>query len=634
MMASVETYLRQGQRQLRRWLRDPRFRLGLKILALWAGGFFLSAAALRDSPQPLAMGLVCTFPGWQGAVIALGSIVGYPVFWGKAGLQGLVWSVGALGLGSLFRKETDSFRQGTLRCAMAAFWVSAVGLGFQLFLADDTPITIYLLRIALGAAGCALFPHVVQHRDAIGQWVVGGVGVLALAGVTPLPYLGLGYAAAACLAVSGAFPAAALAGLGLDLARVTPVPMGAVLCIAYFARLIPIRSKLVRYGAPGAACLLVMAVCGIWDFTTLPGLVLGGAMGLLLPAKPELQHRRGETGLAQVRLEVTAGILAQTQQLLLEVPERPIDEEALLNKAIDRSCGTCSARGACLDRQRLTVGMLHDPTLFQCRKPGRIRSELQRSQEQLKAMKADRQRQSQYRWAVIQQYQFLADYLRGLADQLPRRGERILARFRIEVSARSMARERANGDACMAFTGAGCKYYVLLCDGMGTGLGAAEEARSTSELLRKMLTAGMPAEYAFRSVNSILALRGQAGAVTLDLAEIRLDSGRVTLYKWGAAPSWVLRKSGAEKTGTATPPPGISVTEGRESVVKLSLRRGEVLILLSDGVKAGEVLRRERMAPDTPPGELAERILALGAASGEDDATAVVIRLRPGSLGP
>ena len=116
----------------------------------------------------------------------------------------------------------------------------------------------------------------------------------------------------------------------------------------------------------------------------------------------------------------------------------------------------------------------------------------------------------------------------------------------------------------------------------------------------------------------------------MDLAEIRLDSGRVTLYKWGACASWILRKNRIEKAGTATLPPGMSVKEGREEVVRLSLRRGETLILLSDGIEAGEALCREVLAPELPPGELAERILER--ASGEDDATVAVIRLRPGSL--
>jgi stage II sporulation protein E len=167
---------------------------------------------------------------------------------------------------------------------------------------------------------------------------------------------------------------------------------------------------------------------------------------------------------------------------------------------------------------------------------------------------------------------------------------------------------------------------------MGTGIGAAAEGNSTAELLRQMLSAGFPPEHAFRSVNSLLALRGQAGAATLDLAEVRLDSGRISLYKWGAAPSWILGRKKAEKIGTATPPPGISVTEGRETVTRLSLRRGEMLILLSDGVEVGEILRRKGVAPDAPPGELAERLLELGCGSGEDDATAAVIRLHPLNL--
>ena len=627
MMVSVQTHLRQVERKLRRMLRDSRVRLGGKLGLLFSGGFFLSAAGFRDAPQPLVMGLLCAFPGWKGLVISLGGLVGYPVFWGKEGLQGLFWTVSGLLLACL---PGEDARKILLRCALAAFFVSLGGLGFQLLFGEETAFSLYLLRIGLAAASCALIPHTVQHRSAIGDWVLGGLGTLALANVRPLPFWNLGATAGAMLAVSGAFPAAALAGLGMDLARISSLPMGPVLCLSYFARLCPIRSKWIRYGAPGAAALLVMALCGSRDLSLLPGLVLGGALGLLLPPKPELVHRRGETGLVQVRLEVAAGVLAQTQQLLLEGAESPIDEEALLQKAIDRACGSCSARNACLDRQRLTVTMLRDPMLFQCRKTGRIRQELQQSREQHKMLQAQRQKQNQYRWALIQQYQFLSEYLRNLADQLPRRGQRPTIRFRVEVSGRSRCREQANGDGCAAFSGGGCKYYVLLCDGMGTGLGAAEEARGTIQLLKRMILSGMTAEQAFRSVNSLLALENRAGAVTLDLAEIRLDTGRVTLYKWGACASWVLRKNRIEKAGTATLPPGISVNGGREEVIGLSLRRGETLILVSDGIEAGEALCREILAPELPPGELAERILC--GASGEDDATVVVIRLRPGSL--
>ena len=167
---------------------------------------------------------------------------------------------------------------------------------------------------------------------------------------------------------------------------------------------------------------------------------------------------------------------------------------------------------------------------------------------------------------------------------------------------------------------------------MGTGIGAAQESQWTGNLVQKMLAAGFPPEHTLRSINSLLALRGAAGAVTLDLAEIRLDTGVVSVYKWGAAPSYLLSRSGSEKIGTASPPPGICVDKTRETVQKLSLCRGEVLILLSDGVDGEGALRQFSLAPDAPPGELAAEILEKGCQDPEDDATAAVIRLRPVSL--
>ena len=331
-------------------------------------------------------------------------------------------------------------------------------------------------------------------------------------------------------------------------------------------------------------------------------------------------------------LELGAEVLGVTQQLFLETAPPPVDASAVLQKVRQRACGSCSARNSCPQQSSLDVSLLQNPLDVQCRKSGRLIPELRRGQEQLKLLKADSARQSEYRAAMVQQYQFLGDFLRRLADDLPRRGQRPRAWFRAEAAARSRSKELANGDRCLAFPGPECRYYVLLCDGMGTGLGAAQEGQSTGSLLRQMLTAGFPAAHALRTLNSILALRGSAGAVTVDLAELYLDTGHATLYKWGAAPSWLLRRGSAEKIGTATPPPGISVTESRETVEKLSLRRGEALVLLSDGVDGEGISRRSDLTPDMPPGELAAKILEYGRGKQMDDATAAVIRLRPASL--
>ena len=627
MMTSMETYLRRGKRTLGRWWSEPKLRHLMQAGLLAGSGFFLSAATMMEEAQPLAMGLAAGLTGWRCLAAGLGALLGYRIYWGTAGFQGMIWTLGAMAAALALGKREDTTEQPLLIPALCALTVSAAGVGFQLLGQADTPLPVYLLRVLLAPAAAALFARVVRRRDALTDWIAEGAAVLALSRALPVPWLNPGTAAAGILAVAGAFPAAALAGLGLDLSRITRVPMTAVLCLAYLTRLIPLRQRLWRFAAPAASCAVIMALCDVWDANLLPGLLAGGALALLMPPRVPLHHRRGETGLAQVRLELAARILTQTRQQLLEPRASPVDEEAVLDLVRSNACGACSARNACAQSALLTTSALHNPMDVLCRKPGRLVPELHRGQLQLRRIQADRKLREEYRLALVQQYAFLADYLRTLADSLPRRGERIRTMYSIQCAARSSPRDAANGDCCLAFPGTEGRYFVLLCDGMGTGIGAAQEGESAATRLRQMLSLGFPAEHALRSLNSILVLQGKAGATTLDLAEINLSTGSVVLYKWGGAPSWLLKSSRAEKIGTATPPPGLSVEEARFSTVQLSLRRGEVLILLSDGVEAGETLSRMEHIRDAPPGELAQAVLD-GCCLGQDDATAAVVRLQ------
>ena len=627
----VETYLRRGRRTLQRLLLEPGIRAVLMTLFYGGSGFVLSAVSLGNAPQPVAMGMICGMTGWRALLITLGAIVGYPVFWGRAGEQGILWAASGGLLALLVGKREESREQPLMIPAIASFLTAITGLCFQVFLHDRTPVPLYALRIAVTGLTAVLFTQAAHCRDPVTDWLVGGVAVLALAQIQLGP-LGLGHLAVGLLAVSCAFPAAALAGLGLDLAQVTKVPMTAVACLAWFIRLIPFDKRWQHYAAPGFAAVAVMAACGIWDFSILPGLVLGGAAAALLPPRSQIPHRRGQTGVAQVRLEVGAEMLLNLRQLLTEVEPPQVDAQALLDRAVERACGSCSARNKCTQRVTLTTDHILHPLEADCRKQGRLIPELRFAQERLKTLNADRSRRLEYRAALAQQYCFLGQYLRSLADQLPRKAKQAEPEFEAQVAARSRGKERANGDRCLAFSGPECRFYVLLCDGMGTGLGAAQDGFTAAGLLRQMLIAGFPAEHALESLNSLLALRGTAGAVTADLAELRLDTGIACVYKWGAAPSWVLTRGGAQKIGTATPPPGLCAGENRMAAEKLSLRRGEVLIMLSDGVDGEGIQHLLDLSPDAPPGELAAEILEKGCGNAEDDATAAVIRLRPASL--
>jgi len=636
MMTTIESYVRAGQSEMKKWVADPVARRWIQGSACFLAGLLLSGAGLARACQPMAMALVLALSGWPAAVTAAGGAAGYLLFWGQAGQQGLLWLSLALPVAMLLGRRRILEDSPLLMMAIASLIVSASGLAFQLWMDDTTPVPEYLLRIALGTLCTKLFEVALDRRDAAAEWVVAGIGVLALTRVSPFGF-SFGYLAAGMLATGSAFPAAALGGLALDLAMVCRTPMTAVLCLAWLVRMIPVGERWIKYVSPGLMYLLVMGLGGNREFLPFWVLALGGLMGVLLPPAPPISHRRGETGMAQVRLELMANCLAETQQLLLEEAAIPIDEDTLLYRAQERSCGGCPNRKVCRERlQPLPNSLLHSPLVetgsltIPCRKPGRLILELRRAQEQLRILKADRERQAEYRTAVIQQYQFLGNFLRQQSDLLPRRGERLRQRFTPEVSCASAGREPANGDRCIWFPGPGCKYYILICDGMGTGMGAAQEGQSAASLLRQMLTAGFPAEHALRSLNSLTVLRGRAGAVTMDLAEIQLDSGKAAVYKWGAAPSWLIREGMTEKIGTAGPPPGLSVRDARETVERLSLRRGEMLILLSDGVDGEAALRRIRNAASLPPGELAAKMLEYGARSSEDDATVAAVRLFPG----
>lgn len=627
--------MRRWKRQLRKILSDPRVRQPVELLAAFLAGLCLSAASLGNQLQPFSMAVLCAgLPGWLPLPFALGAGLGYWGFWGRAGLQGLVWLAAGLPVCMGLGQRAQKLRP--LLAALAGLIVAVSGLVFQLWQGEETAVAMYLLRIALAAGATWLMCTAQLRQDPTADWLVLGIGVLALAQIAPVAFLNLGFAAAALMALTAPFPAVAVAGLALDLAGVTAVPMTAVLCMAYLVRQIPWLPKLFRGMVPGAVYFAAISLWGMDQWLPLPALVLGGMASLLLPRQNAAFHRRGDMGYAQARLEMVSGVLAQAQQLLQETQVYPMDEGALIARAADRACGSCIHREECAEAERvrfLPQTLLHQSAITLehipsgCRQPQRLLPQLQHGRDQYRLLLADRQRQMEYRSAVIQQYGFLSEYLQELSDNLPRREEEPTARFRPEVAVCSRGREAANGDRCLWFAGTRNRYYVLLCDGMGTGEGAAYEAKTAGNMLRRMLMAGYPTNYALQSLNSLCVLRGSAGAVTVDLAEADLGTGRAALYKWGAAPSWLLGRAGPEKIGREGPPPGISLEQTQIGVDRFTMQNGVPLVLLSDGVDGAAAMTGLEGDYDQPAGFLAALILEAGYTEVPDDATAAVLRL-------
>ena len=638
MLMPLGVYMRRGQRFFRTLQSDPRLKPILHSLLWAASGMVLSAASLSHTPLPLCLGLLCSgVSGWSAVFLALGSGLGYPLFWGSAGAVGQVWTAGGLLLSLILGNRRLSRPMPALLPALSGLTVALTGLMFRFWQPAEGHFLLYLLQILTAIVSAWVFEGLRCRRGPVTDWLSCGLVVLALAQIGFFPGATLGVIAIGALSAAAPFPAAVLAGMALDLSQTLRVPFTAVACLSFFLRFIPTLPKWAAKIAPTAIYLLLAPLFGGISLPTALCLTLGGLASSLLPAPTPVSHRRGVTGVAQVRLELASSVLAQSEQLLLEVQPVPIDEAALVLRATERACIACPCRKTCKEQEQaahMPVTLLHKPLVsvedipLLCRKRGRMLSELRRSQEQYRSIKADRDRQREYRSALTQQLHFLSSYLQDLSDTLPRHAQPKSRRFDVEIGFRSARTQQVGGDGCSWFSGPNCQYYVVLCDGMGTGMGAKEESRTALQLLRRLLSAGYPPEHALRSLNSLCTLRERAGAVTVDLAQIDLCTGKAAVYKWGAAPSYLLSQAGTIKIGTAGPPPGLSVTNARETVDKLSLRRGETLILLSDGVDGEAVTRQGAVLAQASPGELAAGVLEYGRGNGQDDATAVAIRLR------
>lgn len=611
-----------------------KYGVAVGVVAAFLVGFCLSAASLGHTLLPICPAVLCVgLPGWMNVSFAVGASLGYWFFWGTAGVQAMVWIAGALVVGTLLNAQKKWLP--LLLACIGALIVALTGLGFALWRGMQIYPGLYFLQIGVAFATVLLAKEMTEQITAVTAALALGILTLALAQIAPTRYLNLGVAFAAMVSLTVSFPAAAMTGLALDLAGAAELPMTAVMCSTFLVGRISFLPRKCRVLIPTLCFLAVMGLCEQWDLTPLAALVLGGMVGLL-PVEEPLHRRKTAQDYVQARLESLSAVLAQTGQMLHDVPNNPPDEGALMERAAEEACARCIYRQDCPAAERISClpqTILHQRSITTedmpplCMNKERLQAQLQRSQDHYRLLLAERQKQKEYRGAVMQQYGFLSDYLLHLAQELPQREQVVNAVFRPDVACCSRGKRQTNGDRCLRFGVGGDRYYILLCDGMGTGEAAAYEARIAAGQLRRMLCAGYPPLAALRTINSLCALRGVAGAVTMDVAQADLLTGRVMVYKWGAAPSWRLEEDDWEKIGRETPPPGISLEENDPTADRITLNETDALIMLSDGVDAEMALMALEGQHDQPVGFLAALLLEAGAQEVPDDATAVVLRL-------
>ncbi len=230
------------------------------------------------------------------------------------------------------------------------------------------------------------------------------------------------------------------------------------------------------------------------------------------------------------------------------------------------------------------------------------------------------------------QYEHLGE---ALGDSAPAEEAAVpILRCRVGTMLRPKEGETACGDQLAVFT-VGNTLYMLLSDGMGSGTAAHAESAMTVRLLRSFLKAGIRPRPALKTINTALTLRCQEGGAftTIDLLALDRATGGATLYKYGAAPSYVKKDGTVSRLDGGSLPAGLQDARQPPEATGLSLEAGNVLVMVSDGITGGDGDTWLRTLLERWPGgdsrELAQMILAESRCHGglQDDCAALVLRL-------
>ena len=216
--------------------------------------------------------------------------------------------------------------------------------------------------------------------------------------------------------------------------------------------------------------------------------------------------------------------------------------------------------------------------------------------------------------------------------------------FEREKNSASVVRRRVTacgeevcGDSVVTFKNKDDRFFAFISDGMGTGSAASAVSGISVGFLGNMLRSGRLNEELVEMLNGFLSTRLPKNvsecSATLDLFELDLMNGHASVYKCGAAPSYIYRRGRLFKLRSESMPIGI-LDDVDIKKFELELSRGDIVVMLSDGV-TGEGSECpwlfDLLAQNLPNRSLertAELIVKYATAKGSsDDITVLLVRV-------
>lgn len=189
--------------------------------------------------------------------------------------------------------------------------------------------------------------------------------------------------------------------------------------------------------------------------------------------------------------------------------------------------------------------------------------------------------------------------------------------------------ESKNGDTCDCFRDESGNVYAVISDGMGRGISASESSGTAVSVFRELVTGGLGVQESINILNSVMLARTEGDSfVTLDVAKFELDTGRVKMYKCGAAPSLYLNGSSVYMIHADSYPVGI-MTGIDPFVSETELDDGEIFVMFSDGVP--EDLYRDISAvitcEDSDISSVSEEICIKAQKVSKDDISIIAVKM-------
>ena len=641
----------------------PRLRLDRQKLGqtgrffLYGGGSALLASLpIGAQPIPLAACAAAACTGWDLAGAVVGSLLVYLLAWEPAAglypaaltllLPAIAW-----GLDRIHRDVC------WLEPAADTAAAGALGLGFLWQLGFSDPwagrLFLDLLLIAGGSFVCI---RALQQQRRTASYILAATLLAALSRLS----LGLWFNPGIFLGVllmivtSGTpegIPVAAACGVVLELASAVHLPYTAFFCLTSGV-LYTLRHQTVFHRS--LAALLLSAgfawLCGQMQARmVLLSAIAACLLALAIPRVSLLGGGEEETvGRFRRQLQRASDVLLRLHDTILlpQAPEQDPDAAEMFDRAAEQVCRGCVNYGLCWDQ--LAAETYHalcgasGTILTRCQAkeedfPPAFLARCQNLEAFLRAINRQlddrlqrrqyRVRQQENREILRSQYLLLSRFLQATADTaaLP---VQTGGRFRPEVAAKAAGRggRSLSGDRGACFHGPGEQFFVLLCDGMGSGKEAAAQSGTAIETLSGLLRAGMDPGSALQLLNSAYVLRDDGCFSTVDILQVDLLTGDSLLLKWGGAPSYLQRGDRLRRLGEAAMPPGVSLETTGVQRIKLTLHQEDLLVLTSDGADQDrtEAYIRENAGQELD--ELAAGIIH--AAESGDDITAVALRLK------